>query len=46
MALSLPKRFLQAVALTALAAVYEAAPRTSDLKLYGQVPVGQRAPEL
>jgi len=44
-ALSLPKRFLQAVSLTALAALYEAAPRTSDLKLYGQVPVGQRAPE-
>ncbi len=45
MALLLPKRLLQAVALSALAALYEAAPCTNDLKLYGQVPVGQRAPE-
>jgi len=45
MALSLPERFLQAVALTALAAIYVAAPRTSDLMLCAQVPVGQRATE-
>lgn len=45
MASTLHKRVLQAVALIAFAAASEAAPLTGDLKLYGQVPVGQRAPE-
>ncbi len=45
MASRLPKRFMQAVALIALTAIYEAAPRTSDLNLYAQVPVGQRNTE-
>jgi len=44
MALSLRKRLLQAVVLMAFMAVYEAASSTSEIKLYGQETVGQRAP--
>ena len=38
MALSLPKRFLQAVSLTALAALYEAAPRETVETSYPEPP--------